>query len=133
MKRYYSLHDRSNALTILSAPELMTEEMIGWAEAVQRWFNNFYNLLSKYAKRLKSAALAMKCIWSNIKAGFTVEKMLWKMTTRVLELAEGVTGRNLKKGNLKGKDGYRMPTMKNRSSKYRRHSYTGRWNDLVSE
>ena len=134
---YYTLQDKEMATIILDnfyseGKKLYDETFVEWAMKVETWFNKFYKLLSKYAKRMKSAALAMKAIWTNIKSGQEVSTMLSRMIEKTLVLASGVTGKMLKKGSFEAKDDYRMPTMKSRASKHRRFATTGRFRNLHS-
>jgi hypothetical protein len=130
----YTLQDRQDATMILNNAygvvdtKLYPQEWVEWAEEVELWFERFFSLLSKYAKRMRSAALGMKAIWINLKSGKTLEGMLKQLVERSLVVAEGVTGKQLAKGTFTEKSDYRMPTMKSRASKYRRFSCAGRWN-----
>lgn len=131
----YSIHDLQTARAIINdntickvtGQPIFTAEFVEWAETVITWFNKLWTLLSKYAKRLRSAALAMKAIWQNIRKGFSIERMLHTIAENVLVVAEGVTGKQLRRGNFKGKDTYTMPTMKSRAGKFAKHSYNRRW------
>lgn len=133
----YSIEDRQCARIILDNANstdmfLYTSEMVEWAEKVEKWFKSFYSLLSKTAKKMKSAALAMKTIWHNLKQGISLKRQANALIEKTLVLAEGVRGRDLAKGYTAKRETYQMPTIKNRSGKYRRYATTTLYSNLHS-
>lgn len=80
----YSIQDKAIALHILKNRKkvdfagtlLFPAKFITWALKCLRWHQRFNTLLRRYAKELRDAALAMKAIWDNLKAGISLPKML---------------------------------------------------------
>lgn len=112
--------------TTYSIHDYITAKRTG-NETVLAWFKQFYSLLSKYARHFKSAALGMKAIWSNLKKGISLNSMLKRMVDKALQLAEGVTGKRMMKGDYTARDTYQMPTIRSRAGKHQRYSCKGRW------
>ncbi len=81
---FYTPHEYRCALDIytaakqnpVNAARLYPASWITWAFKVIKWFSAFTQVLRRYAKIMKGAAIAVKTIWHNLKQGISIMKML---------------------------------------------------------
>ena len=64
---------------------LYPETWYKWAAKVSTWYGRFIQVLRRYARIMGGAALAQVAIWKNIKAGYSVPRMLRDETSQAQE------------------------------------------------
>ena len=64
---------------------LYPETWYKWAAKVSTWYGRFLQVLRRYARALRSVALAQVAIWKNLKSGYSVPRMLRDETSQAQE------------------------------------------------
>lgn len=66
----------------IRALRLYPAAWIVWSAKVIQWHNRFVQVLRRYSRLMRDAALAVTAIWKNLKAGISIVKMIRLMEVR---------------------------------------------------
>lgn len=77
----------ANQGTDRNGKPLYPPTFVTWSQKVLKWSSRYNQLLTRYALIMGDAVLAVRAIWDNLKAGYSLVKMLRLLSQRVFTFA----------------------------------------------